>query len=296
MNRRSYWAGSVAALLLAAGCGGQTYDKTLSIVFNPMYSGNDGNAHTYQIPATIDNSQVNGVMNVKWTASDNSYVDLKPDADGIGVMITTKKPGKVTIIATAGDAQGKVPLTISKYDPAAWTAGQNRYANAPKWMPMQGMRGFPNGGLYACNSCHVDGTGGFVQHTPEQTGGFTDAQLKDIFVNGNLPPSLQNALPGFPQETFKTFHHWTVTDQEADGLIAYLRSLVPMSQGDIDFGGHGGHRPDGGFHRPDGGFHRDGGMFPRPDGGMPPGMDAGMPADMKAPTADMAAPTGDMSH
>lgn len=240
------------AFVSLGGCSGKTYDKTLTVHFNPMYSGFDG-AHTYQIPATVDN-----VTSVKWSASDSSMVDLTPDPNGIDVMITTKKAGNVTIVAETNDAIGKVPLTIEPFTSDQWTAGMTRYTSGAQVTLPGGVHG--QGGKYvACTSCHGSTA---VEHTPEQTGGFTDDQLKNIFLNGMLPAS-DAANPFFGgAKFFMSFHTWQVADDtEANGLVAYLRSLKPMAQGAIDFGG--GRGGDGGMRGPsDGGF---GG------GGNPPG-------------------------
>ena len=259
LGSRVLAAGAAVCLLL--GCGSdatKTYDQTLSIVFNPMYSGYDG-VHMYQIPATIENAGVTGVTNVQWSASDSSMVALSPMSDGVSVMITTKKAGKVTIIAHTDVAEGKAPLTITQYTPDQWAAGMTRYNSGAMVTP-----GTINGQSYvACTSCHGDSPMSLaVQHTPEQTGGFTDDQIKNVFLMGILPPSDQNPLDLDPM-TFQSFHQWMVAnDAEAVGLIAYLRSLTPKDQGQLNWGGR--NRGDGGVHRCDGGCYRDGGMSDAP--------------------------------
>ena len=249
----------------AGGCLGQSYSQTLNVDFSPMYSGWDG-MHTYQIPATIANAAVTGISNVSWSASDTSMVDLAPANDGVGVMITTKKPGKVTITATAGPAIGKSLLTIAAYTPAQWSAGQARYNSGTTVTGHGGggSDGGAGGGARdaTCLSCHdpaaaasmATDSGRTVEHTPQQTGGFNDEQLKRIFMNGELPDSDANPLHISPTR-FMGFHQWSATDAEADGLVVFLRSLTPKSQGDLDFGGHGG---GGGRH--DGGMGHGGDM------------------------------------
>jgi hypothetical protein len=248
---------------LLAGCSSsKDYSQTLSIQFNPMYSGFDG-VHTFQIPATVVNEGANGVTSVTWEASDKSLVDLTPDPNGVDVMITTKKAGMVTIIAHTDVAIGKVPLVITQYSPDQWAAGQTRYTSGSK--VSLGMGVHMMGGYVACNSCHgTDPGSAAIQHTPEQTGGFTDDQIKGIFMSGKLPPSDANPLMINPTQ-FSSFHQWQFADDtEINGTIAYLRSLTPMAQGAIDFGGHG--RPDGGMGGyGDGGHHGDGGF----GGGFP---------------------------
>src|SRR5438270_1385482 len=127
-KRNTYKLSAVAAIALGVvGCKSDPqYNSTLNIAFSPMYSGYDG-VHTYQVPATINNT----AGPVTWSASDKSMVDLVPDPNGIDVMITTKKVGKVTIQAVIGDAIGKSTLTIESFTPAQWAAGMTRYTTGP---------------------------------------------------------------------------------------------------------------------------------------------------------------------
>ncbi len=245
-----------------ASSGEDQYSSTLSIAFNPMYSGYDG-LHTFQIPATITNGAgAEPVTGVKWSASDSSYVDLAPSSDGTSVMITTRKAGTVTIIATTDTAIGKAPLTITAYTPAQWSAGQTRYTSGDMTSLGMQMRGSTDKNVQ-CTSCHGDSpTSLAIEHTPEQTGGFTDDELKGIFLQGKLPAAdLQVPLYG-GAASFMSFHQWTVaSDDEANGLVCYLRSLAPKDQGMLNFGGRGGGSRDGGMSYGDGGFG------PRGDGG-----------------------------
>jgi len=254
----------LACLLLAAsGCStapasdgsDPQYTSTLNIYFNPMYSGYDG-VHTYRVPATIDNG--NGaapVAGAHWEASDPSMVDIAPDPTdptGVGVLLTTKKAGTVTITATTKDAIGKALLTITAYTPDQWQLGQTRYTAGD--MTTIGMQLHGSRSKYVqCTSCH--GTMVAIEHTPEQTGGFSDEEMKGIILHGTLPPQdLMVDIHGGAAQ-FKAFHQWMVaSDDEANGLVAYLRSLPPKAQGMIDFGGHGHHHGDGGWSPPDGGM------------------------------------------
>lgn len=266
---RSKQCALVALALGIAGCGGEpNYTSTLNIAFSPMYSGYDG-VHTYQVPATINNT----AGPVKWSASDSSMVDLVPDPNGIDVMITTKKAGKVTIQATTADAIGKSVLNIESFTPAQWAAGMNRYTSGPVVSLGQAVRGQGDHGAQ-CAGCHGDSaTSSAIEHTPEQTGGYTDDQITNIFLNGILPTQDQSNSLFVSPMFFKSFHNWTVASaDEQAGLIAYLRSLAPKAQGALDFGG-GGNRGDGGMRPP-----RD-----MAGGGTPPTGST----DMAASTTDM---------
>jgi len=274
MKRTFIYLGStVMAASLMSGCKSEKeYAGTLSMFYSPqMYSGYDGQ-HAYKIPAMIDNHGT-VLPNVKWTASDPSMVDLTVSADTNSVMIQTKKAGKVTITAETNDAIGKSTLNIASYTLMQWQTGQSRYTTGAADSIRNHFRDMGTGdkGPACANaSCHgpkeMGGMG--IEHTPYQTGGFTDDELKGIFLNGALPAS-ELQIP-FPPEAFKAFHQWLCGDGEADGLVAYLRSLEPKDQGPINFGGRG--RGDGG--RP---------MF---DGFHPP-----TPEDMSVPTD--GSPAGD---
>ncbi|HWE28496.1 MAG TPA: hypothetical protein VHB97_10860 [Polyangia bacterium] len=239
-------AGALVALAFGIlGCKSDPqYSSTLNIAFSPMYSGYDG-VHTYQIPATINNT--NGP--VTWSASDKSMVDLTPDPNGIDVMITTKKAGKVTIQAVDGDAIGKSTLTIEAFTTDQWAAGMNRYTSGTIVSLGQAVHGMGTKDAQ-CAGCHGDtATSSAIEHTPEQTGGYTDDQITNIFLNGVLPTQDQSNSLFVSPMFFKSFHTWTVASpDEQAGLIAYLRSLAPKAQGQLDFGGGG--RGDGGMRPP----------------------------------------------
>jgi hypothetical protein len=108
----------------------------------------------------------------------------------------------------------------------------------------------------ACTNCHgptaTNGPYKTVSHTPEQTGGFSDDDLENIILNGEVPdggyfdPSVLIATcDGGPVCTsqamalWHSFHRWDdITSDELPGVICYLRSLTPESQnGTSNFGG-----------------------------------------------------------
>jgi hypothetical protein len=134
---------------------------------------------------------------------------------------------------------------------------------------------FETDGGTACTTCHGPTATQFifkdVEHTPEQTGGFSDQDLTNIILNGQVPdggyfdPGVLDGLlhqtcddagttvgPNMApcaQKAYTTWsgiHQWTdITSDEMPGVICYLRSLVPQDQaGTSSFGG--GHHGDGG--------------------------------------------------
>jgi hypothetical protein len=93
----------------------------------------------------------------------------------------------------------------------------------------------------ACTNCHGTMSNGRilgmtvfmdVQHTPEQTGGFSETDLTNVFVNGTVPPSgyFDNTIIDYC--TWHNFHTWMdiATPEKQKGMAAYLRSLTPMEQ------------------------------------------------------------------
>ena len=134
----------------------------------------------------------------------------------------------------------------------------------------------------ACTNCHGTQQDD-VEHTPAQIGGYSDEEIVTIFTQGRKPAGVPNRI--IPVAQWTPIHQWQMTEDEKLGLVVYLRSLEPQSQGTTDFGGRavfrGGMRPDGGFGGGgDGGPRRgDGG---REGGGGGGGPDAGLSDDAAA--------------
>jgi hypothetical protein len=208
----------------------------LQIVFSPMYSGFDG-SRTFKVPAVV-NAAGMALTGAKWSASDISYVDLENDAETGGVMITTRKAGTVKIIARAGMLSGSADLNITQFAPGDCDAGDMRYHNSI---------GIDAGGIAlfsgnvpdnaSCANCHGDGAKMLsVQHTPQQTGGFSDKDLVNIITKGFKPDGTV-FITMIPPQIYQRFHTWEATDPEKMGLLCYLRSIEPKSQGMLDFAG-----------------------------------------------------------
>jgi hypothetical protein len=93
----------------------------------------------------------------------------------------------------------------------------------------------------ACTNCHGVGSNGMlfgmslfndIAHTPEQTGGFSEDDLTNVFYNaviadgGVFDPSI------IPYCVWQTYHKWQDIDtpEKQAGMRAYLRSLTPQEQ------------------------------------------------------------------
>lgn len=84
-----------------------------------------------------------------------------------------------------------------------------------------------------------------VQHTPMQTAGYSDDELIDIFTKAKKPDGVPQRI--MPLDKWQKIHQWDVPENVRKGIVVYLRSLEPKSQGVTDWGGHGkgGHGGDG---------------------------------------------------
>ncbi len=241
--------------------GACTQSSALQIHFAPMYSAfvTDSTAQTFQVPAVV----TGGTGTATWSASDPAAVTFAADPTSGGTIMTVKSAApSVTITAQVGSACTSTTLNVTSAVEADWAAGNARYNNgvplypgcidqkvAPLLLdsgidvPGPPEAGCPDAGP-ACTGCHGSNpTGGFftgVQHTPEQTAGFTDDQLIDIFVRGIVVDGgpFEDSL--VPYEYWTLFHTWSdiSTPEQQKGMVVYLRSLTPaVEQGGLNFGG-----------------------------------------------------------
>ncbi len=269
----------------SGGAGACTDMTALQIVFNPMYSAfiSSTSQHTFLVPAIV--TGVSGA-NVTWTASDPSAVAFAADPKTGGTTITIMKSGPVTIQAQAGNLCGTAPLNVTQATEDDWTTGNSRYNNA-NTIDLSGMTMPPPGGFMipgpndpspleptdggagpACTNCHgATATGGIfqaVEHTPEQTGGFSDQELIDIVAHGIIPDGGYYDSTIIPYRFWQILHKWSdiATPDQQKAIVVYLRSLTPAPQtGKFNFGGF------------------------MPGGGGPPGMMMMPPTDEAGPPA-----------
>jgi hypothetical protein len=235
-GKRPFMRTTTIAFLLLTGCQGGTSGSGLNIYFPTMYSAYDG-VHKFQIPATVG-----GVAGVRWSASDPSLVDVDPEGNGSTVMLTMRGSGSVTLRAEAGNLAGVANLTILPVSPDLWEIGNKRYNNGIV-PPRRGDGGMGSDGgsmlrmMQACANCHNGQQD--VEHTPTQTGGFSDSELINIITRGMKPPGIEQRI--LAADRFMRIHQWVMTDDEQEGLVVYLRALTPKSQGPyLDWGGRTG--------------------------------------------------------
>lgn len=252
------------------GNGATGLTATLQVLPSPSYSGFDG-AHKYQIPLKVNNK-----TGAKWSVNKPDLVELVETPEG--VMLTTKGAGEVIVTATIGSETGASKLSITSYKPEDWSAGDARYNDG---ISAFGDAGAPSASnppsanfrldkRAACTSCHGDTAAVLrVQHTPYQTGGYSDGEMVTLITKGMKPAGIaqRTDIPAF---YWGTFHQWDVTEAETTGVVSYLRALTPKSQGMFDYPIR--QLPDGGI------VDRDGNPITFPDAGGLGRTDAGAAA------------------
>jgi hypothetical protein len=271
---------------------GNTSDDTLAFRHSPIYSAFVPN-HEATVPVTLKDSSLRG-MGVKFTSSDPSIATVTDTASG--GLVTVKKEGTVTIKASLNGETGSTKLTITKFTEEQWMAGQARYSKTEQALTN------PSGGSIsplllqnpanrnangACNTCHTAQAKTLkIENTPTQIAGYSDKELITIFTMGMKPEGVAQSSM-VPSYAWGMFHEWEVTEEEKQGLIAFLRTQTPKDNpGMIDYGIKP--CPDAGVGGPY--CDNDGKpiSFGNRDGGAP-AVDAGGGAtDAGAPDADVS--------
>jgi hypothetical protein len=219
-------------------------NSTLTLAFDHAYSAYiPGSMHTFQIPFGVLELPPSVNSSVMWSASDPSKVSFSPGSVDFGTgpayanaMVTTQGSGQVYIVATMGSQCGAAVLNISEATESDWQIGSGRYNMGTLLMQVSTgqLEHLDGGDQAACTSCHGPTAMGAsyktVEHTPEQTGGFTDDDLIGIFTMGMVPPGGTFDSTIVRQTTWSRFHQWAMTPDQARGVVVYLRSLTPAPQ------------------------------------------------------------------
>ena len=134
----------------------------LQIMPGATHSGFDG-VHAFRVPVAIY-----GSADATLAASDPTMVaiasaqlvDTSQD-NGKYFLVTAKKPGMVTLTASAHGRTVSATLTIAAYTPDEWTTGEQRYLNAASSGPPCVQCHSSNGGI---SLAVADGIGGGRRH------------------------------------------------------------------------------------------------------------------------------------
>lgn len=227
------------------GTGVDAVTDDFEIQFPTAYSAYDGE-HEFKVPFVVKSSK-----KVKWSAKPADLVDIENNDDG-SAMITTKGDGEVEIFAKIGSSTSKAKLTILKATPEDWAIGDARYNNGnilkKRERPDGGWDKAPKGErpppdpTLSCINCHGEKSTNSrrdkVKHTPMQTAGYSDDELKTIFTKGKKPDGAE-MRSNMSEEQWSKIHQWKMEGEQANGILVYLRSLAPVAQGSVDFGGRG---------------------------------------------------------
>lgn len=216
---------------------------TLQLTYAPMYSAFI-EGHEAQVPVMLKDPSLRG-SGAKFTSSDPTIAVVSDTEQG--AMITVKKEGTVTIEASLDGDTGASKLTITKFTEDQWKIGQARYSKSD--LAIAPTRGGPvtiltlatdraaynpNG---ACNTCHTAQAKTLkIENSPTQIAGYSDDELITIFTEGEKPEGFaqKTMVPSF---VWGMFHSWTVTEEEKQGLIAFLRTQPPKANpAMVDYG------------------------------------------------------------
>jgi cytochrome c553 len=228
-----------------AGGGGMQQtggNDILQLTYAPMYSAYV-EGHEALVPIMFKDTSLRG-KGAKFTSSDPSVATVTDNDKG--GLITVKKDGTTTIRVSLDGETGAAKLTVTKFSEAQWAAGRDRYSKSELALSS------PTGGSIsalllqdpknrnangACNTCHTEQAKALkIENTPTQIAGYSDAELITIFTKGMKPEGVaqRTRVPDF---AWGTFHAWEVTEDEKQGLIAYLRTQTPKDNpAMVDYG------------------------------------------------------------
>lgn len=191
-------------------------DSGLGILhFRPeqTYSGFDG-TNTFRVPIAVYDADDDLTV----VATDPSTVDIVPKQlanpvlddgtidNGKYFFVTVKKAGTITLQAKSRGETAEARIDVTEYAPDRWSVGETRYK--------LGASGEP-----ACAMCHAGGQA--IDHSPAALATATDEQIAAVITSGISISGFPIRIDGSPG------HRWTVTDDERDGLVTYLRALEP---------------------------------------------------------------------
>jgi hypothetical protein len=222
--------------------GGATGNGTLQLTYAPMYSA-FVEGHESQVPVLLKDTSLRG-KGAKFSSSDPSIAVVSDTEQG--ATVTIKKEGTVTIRAELDGDTGAAKLTITKFTEDQWKLGQARFSKSdlaivPKSGPVNILvlasdpTALNSNG--ACNTCHTAQAKTLkIENTPTQIAGYSDADLITIFTEGMKPEGAaqKTMVPSF---AWGMFHSWKVTEEEKQGLIAFLRTQTPKANpAMVDYG------------------------------------------------------------
>jgi hypothetical protein len=230
----AYQTAGYCAAATDAGGPSCTGEATFQIVFSPMYSAViPGGSQVFQVPVVATGVSPSAVT---WAVS-GSAASVTADESTGGALLTMNSSSpraSATVTATVGGQCASALLGITMGTLASWTTGQSRFNDG---------EGADAGAREACSDCHTAAAPAGapftdVAATPQQTAGFTDAQLLAVIQNGTIPAGGYFDSTLVSQPKFQMFHQYNLTTAEETGIVLYLRGLTPTAQKGTAGGGH----------------------------------------------------------
>ena len=242
----------------------------LPIKFNPIYSGFDG-THTYQVPVFVDgvdpgsvvwgssdptmvhfDPYVRGIMITTRKAGDVTIVAQSGGQCGSAPLhiaqytVDEWNTGNARYnnsMALMINPEAGIPADASFNIPDGYTFDASAFDAAVICNYLKDAS-IPNafaGETPACTNCHGVGSNGMlfgmslfndIAHTPEQTGGFSEDDLTNVFYNAIIPDGGVFDPTIIPYCAWQLYHKWQDIDtpEKQAGMRAYLRSLTPQEQ------------------------------------------------------------------
>ena len=240
--------GALVLLLvhLGAGCGGdddgdgpgQTFIDAGPELMNPeeavlwppvAHAGYDGE-RDFLVPIYTDLSH-HVFGEPSWTSGDESVATVEavdpPEQyprRGVWAMVTPQGPGQTTVSATIGAYTVTSTVIVASYSADQVAAGEARYTTSG------------TGDRASCASCHQQPDG--ADHSPTEMAFHEDEALFLVITEGRYPDLCitdegdectcdTEGCTREPGYMLDLTHSWNLTEDEAAGIVPYLRSLPP---------------------------------------------------------------------
>jgi hypothetical protein len=178
-------------------------------VFPPIgYTGTDGTTR-FSVPFSSN------LKDVTWAVGDPLVAEIRSAnapqvyaefGDSWG-LVDVLGAGPTMVTATSGSQSATAILVVTQYTQEQVAVGRKRYYEPDN----------PGGARQACNDCHGSVQG--ADHSPLEMAYFPDDQVLKAIVDGKYDDGY--VLQGVD-------HRWNLTDEEAQGIVPFLRSLAPM--------------------------------------------------------------------
>ncbi len=170
-----------------------------------IYSGFNASV-SFLMPVIPVNNQSDTVT---WKVADTSIAISSAEERG-KITLKAVKAGETKLTATSGTETATAKVHVIAYTDAQIQAGERR------WFA-------ESSDGTTCEQCH--GASTKLNNTPVELDADTDDDIKVTFVDGVDPEGREIESSVMP-------HKYAMTDDEAIGIIAYMRALTPKEKND----------------------------------------------------------------